>query len=388
MVSRLTPMTSPRWLTRTLAALAAGVVLLVSACGSGEQTGVHGPRVQGTGVSTGAPLLTEGDAWDELGLAGTDAGVRYFAIEREPGTDVTVSVTAPTIPGEDDGVEVLLTDAAGGRCSSAPMATYQSSKDVVMSGTVSSSVWEGDPCLEATRLILSVTRTREATQPIQVRIRLFTVAGVENKDWPEHQAEYQLSPLSVGASTPGTPGQWLGDAGALTPGQTVSGEIGAGALHTYRIPLEWGQGLQVQLVFPEPSPSVQAQTKDAGMGAALHVVNPAGEWASSTPVYLSPGGSVNLDTEPVAYANRSAYIWAGYYTLVISVTSDKETSAVLPYQLIAAPYGATNNALGPQVVFAAPTSGPPEALLWTMLTIGVLLIIAGMAQVTLHRQRH
>ena len=62
---------------------------------------------------------------------------------------------------------------------------------------------------------------------------------------------------------------------------------------------------------------------------------------------------------------------------------------MIPYQLVAATYGSVTNTLGPQVVMVAPaSSGLPEPVLWTMLVIGVLLIVAGMTQVTLHRQRH
>ncbi|MGD8215166.1 hypothetical protein [Aestuariimicrobium sp. Y1814] len=380
-------MTSPRWTTRLLAALAAGVVLLVSGCGSGEQN-PYGQRIQGTGVSTGAPLLPEGDSWDELGTAGTDEGVRVYTVERDLGTDVTISVTAPSTPGADDGLQVQLTDAAGNRCSSAAASSYASVRDPVMSATVESTRREGDQCLTATRLLLSVSRSGEAEQATQVRIRLFTVAGVEDKDYPEHDVEHQLSPISVGNSTPGEPGSWLDDAQVLEPNQTVSGSIGTGVLHTYRIGLEWGQGMQVQLVFPDPPPSVRDQVGEAGLRGGLYLVNPAGEFGSLNPVWLSPGGATDATLDPAFYVSRSLANLPGYYTLVVSVSSTKETTAVLPYQLIASPFGATNNGLGPQVVYATSSSGLPEGVLWSMLVVGVLLIIAGMAQVTLHRQQH
>ena len=378
-------MTSPRWPTRLLAVLAAGVMMIGSACSTGQDDG-YGQRIAGTSVSTGAPVLPVGDSWDELGSPGTDQGVRVYTIERAAGEDVTASVSAVPQSQQDDGLDVELTDASGTRCRNASAANYATSRDPLMSATVGSTVRAGDQCLDSTRLVLSVRRAGEGTGTVQVRLRLFTVANVQDKDYPVHEPQQQLSPLSVGASTPGTPGRWLGDAGALTPQQTVSGEVGTGALHTYRIPLEWGQGMQVQLVFPDPPPTVQGQMQDADMRGGLHLVNPAGEVGPYSSIYLSPGGVADVNLEPAFYASARLANVPGYYTLIVSVTSTKETAAVLPYQLIASPYGAVNNGLGPKVVFATPSSGPPEAVLWIMLVAGVLLIIAGMAQVALHRQ--
>ena len=379
-------MTSPRWQTRLLAALTVGVTLLVSACGSDVDAEAYGPRVTGTSVSTGAPLLEQGDAWDELGSPGTDQGVRVYTIERDAGTDVTVSVTAPPQSDADDGFQLELTDSSGTRCQSAAASGYASSREPLMSATVGSTVRAGDQCLESTRLVLSVRSDGDASATVQVRIRLFTIADVATLDWPVHEPQQQLSPLSVGASTPGEPGTWLADAGELTPNQTVSGEVGTGSLHTYKIPLQWGQGMQVQLVFPDPPPTVQGQMQDAGMRGGLHLVNPAGEFSSFTSIYLSPAGVADVNLEPAYYATSRLAKVPGYYTLIVSVTSTKETPAVLPYQLVAAPHGAVNNGLGPQVVFATSASGPPEAVVWVLLVAGVLLIIAGMAQVALHRQ--
>lgn len=388
-LSRLTPMTSPRWPTRLLAALTAGVMIMLTGCGTGgADSGAYGQRITGTSVSTGAPVLTVGDSWDELGSPGTDQGVRVYTIERAAGEDVTVSVSAPPQADQNDGLELELTDASGTRCQSTSATSYVSSREPLMSASVGSTVRAGDQCLESTRLVLSVRRAGKGTSNVQVRIRLFTVPNVENKEFPILDYQGQLSPLSVGASTPGTPGRWLNDAGDLSPEQTVSGELGTAALHTYKIPLEWGQGMQVQLVFPDPPPTVQEQMKDAGLRGGLQVVNPAGKMDAYSSISLSPGGATNLNLEPMFYASSLLANVPGYYTLIVSVTSTKETAAVLPYQLIASPYGAVNNGLGPQVVFATPSSGPSEAVLWIMLVAGVLLIIAGMAQVTLSRQRH
>lgn len=379
-------MTRPLWPTRLLAGLTAGVMLVVSGCSSGSDDAVYGKRVTGTSVSTGAPVLVVGDSWDEVGATGTDQGVRVYTIERAAGEDVTASVSAVAAPGRDDGLDVELRDASGTRCGSATASRYASSRNPLMSATVGSTVRAGDQCLTSGRLVLSVRRAGSGTDPVQVRLRLFTVPNVENKKYAVHEPQQQLSPLSVGASAPGTPGRWLGDAGELSPRQTVSGNVGPAALHTYRIPLQWGQGLQVQLVFPDPPPTVQEQMQDADMRGGLHLVNPAGEFGTYSSIYLSPGGVVEVNLEPAFYASGKLTNLPGYYTLIVGVTSTKETAAVLPYQLIAAPYGAVNNGLGPQVVFATPSSGVPEAVLWVMLVAGVLLIIAGMVQVTLHRQ--
>lgn len=382
-------MTSPRWPTRLLSAVAAGVLLLVSACGAGDGSdAAFGQRVKGTNVSTGAPVLSAGDSWDELGTPGTDEGVRVYTIEREANEDVMASVTAVPQSEDSDGLQLELTDAAGTRCDSDSVSAYATSLEPLMSATVGSTARANDACRESTRLVLSVRRGDTGTGTVQLRLRLFTVPNVEQKDYPEHEHQQQLSPLSVGASTPGVPGAWLADAGDLNPNQTISGEIGTTALHTYKIPLEWGQGMQVQLVFPTPAPTVQEQMKDAGARGGLYLVSPAGEFGAYSQVYLSPGGVANVNLEPAFYASSKLANVPGYYTLIVSVTSTKETSAVLPYQLVAAPYGAVNNGLGPQVVFATPSSGPPEAVLWLMLIAGVVLIIAGMAQVALHRQNN
>lgn len=380
-------MIPPRWLAGLTATAAALALLTLTACG-GPTASAIGQRVEGTTVSTGAPLISSGDYWDEVGSAGTDAGVRVYALERATDQDLYVSVTAEPRAGVDDGLEVTLKNPAGDRCGSRTADGYASSREPLMSATVAVSVRSGDACRDATRLLLTVQRTGEDDRATRIRMRVTGVAGVQQKQWPTLNAEGQPAQVNVGPSTPGSPGEWLSDAGVLGNRQTVSGEIGTSALHTYQIPVQWGQGLQVQLVFPDPSPTVQQETKDAGLQGGLYLVNAAGEVGNFQSVYLGPGGSTNVDLAPVHYASSRLGYLPGNYVLVVALTSEKETQAVIPYQLVASVHGSVNNGLGPQVVMSTPNSqGLPEPVLWGMLVLGVLLIIAGMAQVTMSRQR-
>ncbi|MGA4508025.1 hypothetical protein ACQB6R_03215 [Propionibacteriaceae bacterium G1746] len=380
-------MRAPRLSTKALAAAVVAMMLTATGCSGAapSQPDAVGPRVQGTSISTGAPVLSSGDAWDELGAEGTDAGVRTYVIEREPGEDVVAAVNVPVPAGTaKDGFELQLEDTAGNRCDSGRATLYSVMSAALLSAQVASTAGS-DTCLEAQRLVLTLRRSDGGSETLTARLRLTKVAGVEKKDWPTTEAEAPT--VNVGESSVGTPGAWLSDAGNLTSGRTVSGEIGSGGTQTYGIPVQWGQGLVVKLVLPRPSPSVEQQLAETKVTAGITLVGPTGAASSFQQVFRSSGtGGADLTLDPVQYAQDR---WAGQYTVVVTMATDKETTAVIPYQLIAQTYGNVDPALGPNVpmeVVATSTTPLPEPVLWTMLVVGVLLIIAGMAQVTMHRQ--
>ena len=384
----MNPSPRPR-LLRALAALVAGTLLLLAGCSS-QGPAAAGERIKGKSTAIDAPTLSTGDAWDELGAPDTDAGVRVYAIERdrtEEGITVAVNVVAPAA---EEGFSLKLTGADDATCDQ----TSESSigPTAMLSGMVTSHQGSSSAssCVQAQRLLLTVTRTGKASGPIHVRLRLTRMPPADPKDYPKVDPTPADDPLPLGAGEPGKPGEWLSDAGSITQGTTYTGSIGTGRVHTYRLSkVKWGQQVRVTLNHPNPPPSQATQIEESGIQGELLVVQPSGQVTKSTSVFMGyrGGGTGTVTTTPVAL--NSANDRPGDYTIIIGATSKKETTTMLAYQFSTQVIGGENNALGPDVAMTTTTSGGflPEPVLWGLLVAGVFLVVVGMAQVALSRQR-
>lgn len=381
---------SPRpWLLRALAGLVAGVLLLLAGCSS-QGPAAAGERIKGKATAIDAPTLGTGDAWDELGAPGTDAGVRVYAIERdrtEEGITVAVNVVAPAA---EEGFNLKLTSADETTCDQTSESSIGTA--AVLSGTVNSRQGSSSAtsCVQAQRLLLTVTRTGKAAGPIHLRLRLTRMPAANPQNYPEVDTPKSDDPIPLGAGEPGKPGEWLSDAGSITPGTTYTGSIGTGRIHTYRVSkVKWGQQVRVTLNHPNPPPSQATQIEESGIQGELLVVQPSGQVTKSTSVFMGyrGGGTGTVTTTPVAL--NSANDRPGDYTIIIGATSKKETTTMLAYQFSTQVIGGENNALGPDVAMTTTTSGGflPEPVLWGLLVAGVFLVVVGMAQVALSRQR-
>lgn len=377
---------------RPLAAALAAVMLLASGCSRDNDPAAWGTRVKGTTVTSSAPLIGSGDSYDVLGAPNTDAGVRSYAIERGADKEgVFVSVSTEPQKGAADSIQVDLKTPSGGTCGSFPADSSADVSSALLSGLVAS--FEGDgyqECLESKRLILTVRRTaKEATEWLNLHIRVTHAATGDVTKFPEPPpTPIDLKDLSFGAAEEKKGGEWISDALKLEPGHSITSSVGLGTLHTFTVPVRWGQGLQVNVMFPEAAPSAKPKVKDAQVQGQVMVLSPFGDVVARENTYLS-----SERTRPVTIApaglNQSTLLPQGNYTVIVTAVSRKATDVTIPYTVTARTYGDVNDALGPDMPMDAnKEDSVPAFLLWLMLVAGVTMIVAGMAQVAMHRQRY
>ena len=370
---------------RLLAAATAAALLLVSGCSGEEENALLGERVTGSAVSSAAPDLPIGDSWDVLGAPNTDAGVRSYAFDRtEDESTEIVAVSALTEMGKKDGYSVGFSTTSGETCHSNSASSSAGSEPVLMMAGSSSRVGLDDACLKAKRLVVTVKREGDATGWLTLRIRRSSTPRANPEDYPEIEKPSKLPDLTHGASTEAKPGEWFPDAEDIE-GRTLRASVPPGKQHTYSLPAQWGQGVQVRVDFDLP-PSVKQAVEDGKVKAQVYLYDAVGWVLERDEIQL--GGYSNqasMEIAPVTYRNMGNGSFPGPFTILVTAKGEKDVS--VPYVVSAATNGDPNPAAGPTVT-TSKAKKESGVLLWSLLGVGVVLIIAGMTQVTMHRQRN
>ncbi|WP_191089790.1 vWA domain-containing protein [Nesterenkonia ebinurensis] len=167
-------------------------------------------------------------------------------------------------------------------------------------------------------------------------------------DWQEMEVDRESAEEILGGNS-------FNNAVAIEPGTTYAGTSLLGESQVFRVPVEWGEHLQVELVFPE-EPNVPIPPH---IGASdLQVISPYRADVVPNPttrdhdhtyygISFGTGGeqTAQVQTYPVQYNNRTPNNYsrtelgnttvAGDYYVVVNVGeySDPNTSALLPFYL-------------------------------------------------------
>ena len=380
----------PEW-RRPLAAAVAGALLLLGGCsGDGDdEKEVLGPRVKGTSSSSEAPVLQSGDSWDNLGATNTDDGVRSYSIDREADKEsVQIAVNTLIANGSEDGITVELKTPTGHSCGTDSDESSSYSKALLLSTAVASDSGD-EECLNSKRLIATVKRKSKTSSGwLDLRLRLSRAAHVDPESFPDPPESTDNDPLAFGATVAKAGGTWMSDAVDVS-GQTINSEVANGSIATYKTAIKWGEGLKVHVNFPDVPPSIMPEVEKNKVRGFVVLLGPGGSQQKSEDVDLTRPRSIPINLPIASIKKRSGgAAHQGTYTVIIGVRSETPADVKIPFSLVSKPYGEANAALGPETPLDAVTStSTPQPLLWGLLATGILLTLAGAAQVVLHRRQ-
>ena len=380
----------PGW-RRPLAAAVAGALLLLGGCSGGDggdEKEVLGPRIKGTSSSSEAPVLQTGDSWDNLGATNTDDGVRSYSIERETDKEsVQITVNTLIANGSEDGITVELKTPTGHSCGTDSEESSSYSKALLLS-TAAVSDSDDEECLNSKRLIATVKRNSKTSSGwLDLRLRLSRSAHVDPESFPDPPESTDNEPLAFGATVAKAGGTWISDAVDVS-GQTINSEVANGAITTYKTAIKWGEGLKVHVNFPDVPPSIMPDVEKNKVRGFMILLGPGGSQQKSEDVDLTSPRSIPVNLPIASIKKRSdGAALQGTYTIVIGVRSETPADVKIPFSLVSKPYGEANAALGPETPLEVVTKpSKPQPLLWGLLVTGILLTLAGVTQVLLHRR--
>lgn len=318
--------------------------------------------------TTAAPIAT-GEYTDTLGAIGTDAAVRYYAVDRTiDQSDIGVAASIRPETGIDDGLKIEVTQS-GKSCatSSATTSSYNSIVTTLAVVGVRQSTYA--ECTAGKRLIVKVERATygktTSSDPIAVTLRISEHEPVANTSVLPQKLDVAKGGASLAAASPVsvTPGKGLIDGARLWSGSTYAGTMEPGEIHTFRVWVWWGQSLGAKIIALEPKPSVKTALEKHQGALTIDVISPLG--ASSAYSYTSSyatNGFADVDTDPVLYRGQGDQVQAGEYTVVVGLTVGNAPDGItLPYQLVV---GTSGSEAG------VPTYGKPGSITTTPSATG------------------
>ena len=352
---------------------------------------VTGTPVEGTPTPEGAPELTPGGQYTDF--VGALDEPRHYLIRRNlAGSSIHVGFTAlmGEVPKRTDDalgwVSLELLSLDGDSCLGTGGAFGLEGPWALVVTQVS---YYADPddlasaCLDDDVLVLSVTMTDWVDEIIGVPFEL--VISEEPRLAPNavlqdaaESGQVQWQPMSAdGAGGAVLGGSSLNDAPVTTPGSYTS-DILPGETMVVRVPLEWGQWLQAQADFGEPSPDVSAVI-DSGLEVYLTVISPnrgdATEWSmvgteTTNWDWLHPGRPTHVAsaTLPVRWWNRGDSITDGasvpgdYYVAISVAEDDAGESFVIPFTLTLGVFGTAGQGAPPYDTTTGTASSSETAL--------------------------
>jgi len=363
--------------SRVLAVMLALLLVTLTACnsssgGSSGKEDALGPRIEGTSSANGAPVLQNGDSWDELGAASTNEGTRVYAIDREKakeGISVGIQMVITSIPDSDDsgpGFEAQLTTPSGDTCATDSGGGGFSLSPRVFANALVAVRGDADAaCVAADRLVLSITKTGSSKSTNQLRLRLSRLPESNPDDYEVPPSDEEATAPQLGAPTKAEPGTWLTDAQRIEPKKTMSGNIGSGETQTFKISLDWGEGLSFQTSFPQPAPSERDKIKKAELVPVINIIGANGGTVRFTVYASSTAANTRGALAPLGYnSDDDLNTLKGDFTVVISALSKKKTDAKLAYQLVVDKTGSADSKFGPEIAETASSSNTGDNRVW------------------------
>lgn len=329
--------------------------------------------VTGGGDGTTAAELVTGEYSDTLGPIGTDAAVRYYAVQRTiDSSDIAVAASILPTHGVDDGLKIELTQS-GKVCETSAASTSGFDSIVATLAVVGAGHTSYPECVTGRRLLVKVERQSSgkdtSASDIAVTIRVSEHEPVANLSLLPQKLDVERkgSGLAAGAPVTTKPGTSAANGARLSGvGTTYAGTIAPGDVQTFRVAVTWGQTLGAKAIVLEPKPSVKTELESHDKALSIRVLSPAGgSAASSYTSSLTSGGYTSVDTDPVLYRGQDSQLQAGEYVVVIGLVVDGETTGVsVPYELVVQATGAEAGVPtygAPGSVTATPTPSPGKA---------------------------
>ncbi|MDT0267122.1 hypothetical protein RM844_12560 [Streptomyces sp. DSM 44915] len=287
--------------------------------------------VAGTASSADAPTIEAGGVYtDEIAPGET----RHYALSLDHAASAyvtTVAVPGPGAPlGSSDTLEVELLTTDNESCSTGRRSFSSAGTARPVAAWAGRTVAQGAPCQRAGVYFYSVTRGIGGDPedwPVELR---FTqeppLAGIPESA-PELTAWETEPPAPPGgAATRVAGGTGFNDAQPIGEG-VWRDDLAAGDTLVYRVPVDWGQQLAVDVEL------ANATDLDPAVGSRADVLvelyNPAGAWvdADGAARYGGEQLSVPLLTPGVHYGNRfleeyDALRLAGWHYLVVTLAPE------------------------------------------------------------------
>lgn len=316
---------------------------------------LHGDEVRGgSNWGDAVELSTEGQYLDEF----TDDTLHYRIPREIDDSTIHVGVTTFGQDGEGDSVQIELGTWDGEPCASSSISTSASGyRDHLRSthiGTVTGMdvlEQDEDPCRSADEIIMSIEldadpdEARSIGEPLEILV--YEEPPPTNLDDLPEAYDDMGEWVDIGRNIAGAleiaPGTSFDDAPVLDPGNTYDVELRPGQIQFFRVPLDWGQHLQAEAHFPEPSEQLSRELERMGQ-VSLMVVNPmraALDSSAGSPSSRSTS-QYRVRHEPIRWFNRewSFSTLAGEHILVVAA-DEHETGAdfLMDYHLTMDTFG-------------------------------------------------
>ncbi|MFG2207145.1 hypothetical protein [Streptomyces sp. NPDC048638] len=338
-------MVTGRGTTRGLAVLTAlgMVAVLPGAVGVASAEGLpHYRTARGATAIKGAAIATDASQIKPgLGTDRIDRNTeKYYRIELDARSSAYVSVVAAPRPGtkvEDysDKLTVDIQDSDGASCTSESSQSFHGDGTPYPIGDYAERLVGGDrtQCQAAGLYYVVVTRKGPETSGPEdwpIELRFVTEPGLKGTapsapaegNWPTRTPPPRTDPTTQ----PATGGTGFNDAASVTGG-VWKDRIRPGETRFYRVPVDWGQRLNLRAELPNASAPGSSSVRD---GFGLSVFNPARGLVSGDNFVLYDGKPTTVKefTAPIAYENRftttsavKAMRFAGWYYLEVTLNS-------------------------------------------------------------------
>ncbi|MFJ5675457.1 hypothetical protein [Streptomyces sp. NPDC093097] len=328
---------------RRAAALTALTALVLTPGAAAAADGVPGYRmasdgtaVKGTAGAADAPRLGPGQHADTLRRGET----KYYAVVLDASSNAYFSAVAAPRPGtkvEDyrDKLTVTVQDSGGTTCGVSGTAQFHSGGTAYPAADYAARLIGPDVtgCQQAGPYYVVVSREGPATsgpEPWPIEIGHFTEPALKGRPStrPSEGSRSSATPAPPADATAHPVAGGTGFNDAATVGKGVwKDRLTPGETRFYRVPVDWGQRLNLSAELPNsPAPST-AYVPDA---LGLAVYNPArGRVREARFVaYAGKPAAARDFTAPVAHGNRWApdravagMRFAGWYYVAVTLTS-------------------------------------------------------------------
>ncbi len=316
---------------------------------------LEGTPIEGGPSSLQATPVTPGRWVDQVGARGTSNRERWFAFDRTiPRSTVSFGVSSLGSAGADtDYVEVNVVTEDGTSCGRDNDLKQINNAILLGAGLqVGPETVANDECL-GQRLLLKVSRDLSSGGSIGEGAAAYALRVVEEPPAADvaslpagvspSDTDYQ-DPVVTGAATAVVGGDSFGSAAEVGDGR-FSGSVVPGETQVFKVHLEYGQKLDVEVLTPAMSPALRDEVNFVyGPFADLSVYDPVGVRQTRSAGSSSSGFSASVNPDQltfglpeVRYRNRevssspTASV-AGDYYLVYAVDAKKDSYS-LPYEL-------------------------------------------------------
>ncbi|MFH9420294.1 hypothetical protein [Streptomyces sp. NPDC017529] len=314
------------------------------------RTAAGARAVQGTPGPANAPRIGPGTYTDTLARGDE----RFYAVRLDGESSAYFSAVAAPRPGTEvadhtDSLKVVLQDADGSTCAPGGSTSFRGRGMAYPIADYATRRIDGPRanCRQAGTYYLVVKRTGRvqtggaARWPVELRVQREPglTGSPPAQPGPRTWSTATPVPLTGGTTKEARGGTGFNDAGAVGKG-VWRDRIRPGETRFYRVPLDWGQQLNVSAELPQAALSGSG-TGVAGRGVAgsrlvasalgLGVYNPARGPVSDTRFvpYDGKPAAAKFLTAPVDYGNRynatapvNAMRFAGSYYLAVSLHPD------------------------------------------------------------------